>query len=912
MAQNSRGNSQRSGGRGGRGGRGERDRNPQPQDKSFCPENHPPPSAIVQHQEDENVKAYAELDLTGLSLVDQTLPLRPGYGTRGQNIILRTNYFSLYPDEKAELYRYSIDISPTAASRKRRQIIALFLATPTFDNLRPGLATDYSTIIVTASRLDLNTIGVLEESVLYCNEHESTPRPHAARYTVKLSQIREAKVTDLLKFLSLPPSRNVSQFESMAETISAMNLAVTQAPNESPTTVSDSRDRKFFPLRYGSERLDDDLIAIQGYYSSVRGCTSRMLVNVNVCLSAFYRSGKLSGLLSRKWRSPEFLKGLRVTTTYLTDDNMAMLPREYTIQRLAPGSGRDRPGNAENTVFPWAQSGSLGEISVEDYFFQKYGIELENPKLPLVDVGTRDNPKYLPPDLCDIVKGQRYRKKLTAVQTTAMITAAVKLSTTNAEDISNIGMEVIGIRPRSPVLAAFGLTIDPKMITVPGRILSTPSLVYRNREQFMPRSASWNMRGQQFNKANNAINWSTLRLSLQPPNSHQESPQQINFFRDSLKTYGLNIGQSQNFTANISKDEDQNDKVIRAKLEQISRTPATILLVILPDDNKHTYSRIKFWADFRLGIHTVCSIAKKFYGHKDQAFYANIGLKFNLKMGGINQLIGEDHLGIVKEGKTMLVGIDITHPSPSSVQGAPSIAGVVASIDNKLAQWPGSIRAQESRKEMVSDLEDMMMERLRTWQKKNNNRLPDKILVYRDGVSESEYEKVLSQELPCLEKACEKVYPTNAKPKISVIIVGKRHHTRFFTVRDGEPDRNPVNGTIVDRGITMHHGWDFFLQAHKALKGTARPAHYVVICNRIGLGVDALETLTHNLCYLYGRATKAVSICPPAYYAHLICERGRCYLYRSMNGNSTETFDWDRAPWRSGVHAKLADSMFYI
>lgn len=203
----------------------------------------------------------------------------------------------------------------------------------------------------------------------------------------------------------------------------------------------------------------------------------------------------------------------------------------------------------------------------------------------------------------------------------------------------------------------------------------------------------------------------------------------------------------------------------------------------------------------------------------------------------------------------MLVGIDVTHPSPSSVQGAPSIAGVVASIDNKLAQWPGSIRAQEGRKEMVSDLENMMIERLRMWQKKNNNRLPDKLLVYRDGVSESEYEKVLSQELPCLEKACEKVYPTNTNPKISVIIVGKRHHTRFFPVRSGAREKpeadgkgNPVNGTIVDRGITMQHGWDFFLQAHTALQGTARPAHYVVICNRIGLGVDALETLVSQNC----------------------------------------------------------------
>lgn len=147
------------------------------------------------------------------------------------------------------------------------------------------------------------------------------------------------------------------------------------------------------------------------------------------------------------------------------------------------------------------------------------------------------------------------------------------------------------------------------MITVPGRILSTPSLVYRNRKQVTPISASWNMMNHQFNKANPVSNWSMLRLVLQPNRreSRQENPQQIRIFRDMLQKCGLNLGQSQDFTANLSSDGDQNDRAIRATLERISRTPARILLVILPNDDKHTYSRIKFWADFKLGKWAQCA-----------------------------------------------------------------------------------------------------------------------------------------------------------------------------------------------------------------------------------------------------------------------------------------------------------------
>lgn len=41
---------------------------------------------------------------------------------------------------------------------------------------------------------------------------------------------------------------------------------------------------------------------------------------------------------------------------------------------------------------------------------------------------------------------------------------------------------------------------------------------------------------------------------------------------------------------------------------------------------------------------------------------------------------------------------------------------------------------------------------------------------------------------------------------------------------------------------------------------------------------NELEMLTYNMCHLFARATKSVSVCPPAYYADILCERARCYL----------------------------------
>jgi hypothetical protein len=222
---------------------------------------------------------------------------------------------------------------------------------------------------------------------------------------------------------------------------------------------------------------------------------------------------------------------------------------------------------------------------------------------------------------------------------------------------------------------------------------------------------------------------------------------------------------------------------------------------------------------------------------------------------------------------------------------------------------------------MVEGLTEMMLERLDLWRKKNQT-LPNKLIVYRDGVSEGQYRLVLETELPAIQEAFKRRYGDEKKwPKVTIVVVGKRHHTRFYpTSKQGADVRslNPLPGTVVDRGVTDHFLWDFFLQAHQGLQGTARPAHYVVIKDQIGFEQDQLEAFTHNLCYLFNRATKAVSICPPAYYADLICERGRAYLFSTLNenqgsdGDYADSYNANTAEWTRGVHPRLEEKTFYI
>ena len=64
----------------------------------------------------------------------------------------------------------------------------------------------------------------------------------------------------------------------------------------------------------------------------------------------------------------------------------------------------------------------------------------------------------------------------------------------------------------------------------------------------------------------------------------------------------------------------------------------------------------------------------------------------------------------------------------------------------------------------------------------NEVKLPAKIIVFRDGVSESQFEGLKEFELPGIRKAIDEFYGTSKaiKPKITFLVVQKRHSTRFY------------------------------------------------------------------------------------------------------------------------------------
>ncbi|CAK5264708.1 unnamed protein product [Mycena citricolor] len=860
------------------------------------------------------------------------IPLRPDYGTVGRPIKLRANFFPVrvrVPD--GAWFEYDVSITPvagTAARRVKKRIFHLAEQSREWTQyeLKDNVAHDYSAKLIAAKKLR----QPLNITVVFHDEDEEVPKPKDKgykEYTLSIKFVQNLDKAALASYLNGDIQyRNYDIFPL----ISAMNLILATHPNRPGGGVMVGRNRFFFPTENVPSPLGGGLEAFRGFFSSVRPAHKQLMVNVNVCTTAFYVPGNLADAIDQFTRSSfgaratAFAKGVRVKAMHLG--------YKKTVKRVADKSARQY-------TFECSDFGGQ-RVSVEQYFKRKYNITLRYPELPLVDVGgTKAN--FLPAELCEILPGQAFKGKLTDEHTSEMIRVAAQPPNVNGNAIVERGLAQLGYNTDSGALKGFGLSIGKEMAVVPGRILAPPGIEYaKGRPDVDDSKASWNLRNVKFKRGATLKNWAVLlirdgnrRTEFDGLNDPQLRPT-VQGFAGMCTTSGMQVADAPEYVEAFMPPKNAQDPtrfnaitVIDKALKTLKRKP-TIVLVLLSSGDKHIYAGIKHLMDVHLDIGSVCVQSEKIRSERGQLqYFANVALKFNMKLGGINHSLDARSVAWLNEKPIMLVGVDVTHPGPGSVKGTPSVSAVVASIDNQFAQFPASMRIQETKKEMVTEMEDMMVERLKAFQGRNQNKLPDRILVYRDGVSEGQFKIVREDELPSMKRAFKRFGPKYS-PKLSIVICGKRHHTRFYPTEAGNAanDGNPRPGTVVDRGVTAVYEFDFFLQAHGGLQGTTRPTHYYVVHDENQFNADRLQQLTNSVSYMFARATKAVSLVSPAYYADLACERGRCYLHRLLQGlsNSASTSasgaSADEAVmkeasqmWRGGVSGpQLSNTMYYL
>ena len=91
-------------------------------------------------------------------------------------------------------------------------------------------------------------------------------------------------------------------------------------------------------------------------------------------------------------------------------------------------------------------------------------------------------------------------------------------------------------------------------------------------------------------------------------------------------------------------------------------------------------------------------------------YFSNVVLKLNAKLGGTNAILAPGSTSFLNDPAhpTLILGADVVHPAPGPT-GKPSFAAVVGSVDSNGAKYVAATQIQEARKEIIEDLETMVM-----------------------------------------------------------------------------------------------------------------------------------------------------------------------------------------------------------
>ncbi|KAH9853511.1 argonaute-like protein [Lenzites betulinus] len=791
---------------------------------------------------------------------------RPGFGTSGRAIQVSTNHFEVKIPE-ANIYHYDVispseKVLPAALNMDIIKRLQEVIDPVTFT---PRAVYDGRKNMFTPRPLPFGASGEFDVTL------EDPPSPADNRgepvrqpkvYKVKLTHVATINPEVLSRFLQGKQSHD----NAVLTAITALNVVIRMEPTlKYPFNV-----RSFFTE---SEQKDigSGIVLWRGYFQSIRPAIGRMFINVDISTGAMYKSGplirvamefmgyndpaRLSGDLRDRIRLQRYLSGVRVIVEMPGQRQMTRRPARV-VKKISTRSARE-------LTFVNREGQNL---SVEQYFKQAHNFALRFPNLPCVELGSG---ALIPMEVCTIPKGQIMRKQVPPEKTKDVLDFATKKPQERLASIkAGLGVLAYG---QSEYVRQFGMIVSPNAVpySLQARVLDPPVLQYGQGSRQLtikPRDGAWNMIDKKFYKPVAIRRWCIAIFERR----QRFRPDLVEEMKAGLLQAFASVGMQvfeQDPCIEWANPNDQVAPFLRAvggKCVQKNKAGPELIVVVLPEASADLYMRVKHFGDIVQGVATQCLRSSKCSRAKAQ-YFANVCLKINVKLGGINTVPDARSIPVLTDphNPTIVMGADVIHPAPGA-DGRPSFTALVGNVDSDTAKYIADCRVQTSRQEMIDDLEEMatniftMYQAYRTNVEKKTT-AARRVIFYRDGVSEGQFQHVLEYELPQLRKACAKAGIPDAK--ITVIVVGKRHHVRFFPSQsDADRSGNCPAGTVVDRDIGHPVEFDFYLH---------------VLYDDNGFTPDSLQALSFALCHVYARSTRSVSIPAPVYYADIVCARAK-------------------------------------
>jgi aubergine-like protein len=224
-----------------------------------------------------------------------------------------------------------------------------------------------------------------------------------------------------------------------------------------------------------------------------------------------------------------------------------------------------------------------------------------------------------------------------------------------------------------------------------------------------------------------------------------------------------------------------------AEIDAIAGKNPKIIVCALPSNRADRYSAIKRRCLVDFGIPCQIIVKNKTMCHKNlDSIATKIAIQINCKLGGIPWMIKLPIKGL------MTIGFDVSHHPRDKTR---SMGALCATMDlNRSSSFYSTTMEYKDGNEMVQNLDKYISEALKMYVGLCKE-LPERIVLYRDGVGEGQIATVDAQEVQPILKTLTRIYGEKKKtPNFAYIVVNKRVNARFFK-KTGSGHINPRPGT---------------------------------------------------------------------------------------------------------------------
>jgi len=847
-----------------------------------------------------------EDDLTSLSLVDRVLPPpkrkimtpagKPYFpGSLGPKVKLSTNHFPLSLPSGI-LYQYTVTVVPpwTRPYRKADK------------NLYQHVIKEWRKICQPVKQNPFSWVydGY---ATLYCTQAHSEI-PNCSLPVMVGDKQMEFSVIDVSMVKPIPVNEDIAAWAAKGQSglipqtaLHALDVIMSQSvmTDLNYTTIGRSyfrNDGHVLDLGMGKE-VWTGLFSSTRPHSWSKGSVS-YLATLNVDVSNKAATKQLHMTKDSREMGECYIQQLLGRSAAKNwRDGITMEQRE-TIEKDIKGlkvryelpNGNKRQYKCNGLVEP-ARKLKIPDLNktVEKYFWEMYKVKLSHPLLPCLWLGPTNKTIYIPMEMCTMISQHMPRHKVLHQETVSKMIRHTAVSPLERQKriISEL-QKNNNMYSNDPFVKEFGINIAGNMAQLTGRILPPPSIQYKEKKTVnidKRNPGKWVQKSQDMYVLGTCLKyWAVLDLGGgRDILSVKEYDSMVSELVAVAKAAGLTIHCGKdNLLYKHTREEKLVETFDSLVLEfKKSRTRLEMVIVVLPYKGSRAYDIVKSLGDLKYRIPTQCCIKRNLFkpgGQVNKQVLANLCLKLNSKLGGINHILGSKCRPQLLEVPVMILGADVTHPAPGQKGFKPSIAAIVASVDPQASQYEVESRVQDigQNEEVIQDMKNVVKKLLLRFYQKTNQK-PQALVMFRDGVSEGQFTTVMARELADIRLACKELQE-NYEPMITYIVVQKRHHTRFFPLDQNKyKNGNALAGTVVDQGINHPTEGDFYLLSHEGIQGTSRPCHYHVLWDDMKMTADDLEIMAYYLCHLYTRCTRSVSYPAPTYYSHLAADRARIH-----------------------------------